>query len=130
MNVQLLANTFTFWWSEDLDLIELLFLCFVSVNDLLDGDVVSCLAKLLDGGLCIHDQLIEDSFIDDREFRRVFVLHHLCMLQLNPSFVTVNQDPSFVTLMLQGSYFLNGKVLVDDVILILVKDDDAFFKVI
>ena len=86
--------------------------------------------KLLDGGLCIHDQLIEDSFIDDREFRRVFVLHHLCMLQLNPSFVTVNQDPSFVTLMLQGSYFLNGKVLVDDVIFILVKDDDTFFKVI
>ena len=129
MIVGLLAYTRTIWFGH-LDLVELLFLRFVSVNDLLDRDVVSCLAKFLDGGLCIHVQLIEHSFIDVREFRCVEIQHHICMLQLDSSIMTVNQDSLFVTVIHQGSYFWNGKVLVDDVIFILVKDDDAFFKVI
>ena len=104
MIVGLLAYTCTILF-EHLDLIELLFLRFVSFNDLLDRDVVSCLAKLLDVGLCIHVQLIEDRFIDDREFRRVFLQRHLRMLLLDSSIMTVKQDSLFVTVIYQGSYF-------------------------
>ena len=76
--VRLLVYTCTLCLSQDLDLIEHLFYRFVSINDLLDREVVLCLVKLLDGVLCVYVQLIEDSFVDVSKFRRIFLLNHLC----------------------------------------------------